>query len=659
MPKEDQQRMLLAGALALGVFILWMVFVNGPQEAQRRQALQAERARIEAEASTSPSPNPTATNPIPATGIPATPGATPTPGSTPTPGATSIPAGPAIPVAPVQGPRADPVRVAVDAPAVDGSISLRGARIDQLQLRGFYQTIGDKERGNAAGEVPLLAPQGDPGGRDFYAEMYWVTEDGRFTTRDLDWTQVNTGALTVQNPLKLSLTLANGRIDRTIGVDEHYMFTIVDTFTNTSAAEMRLRPDFFLRQRALREHTQASREEQGAHRGMLGMFADNQRNQTVSYADLIKKPAFSQGANLGWIALTTKYWMAAVIPHQGDPVQMQYGTEVTNNAQFGAGRTSTEQTYYAGFQGAPRTIPAGQSVTVTNSLFAGAKVVDVLEGYEKAAGPDGAKPYPWFTDAVDWSFLSFITKPFFWLLNYFHGLIGSFGLAILALTVCVKLAFFPIQWNLYKSMAKMRKIQPELEELRKRFAADKQRFAQEQLKLMQREKANPLAGCLPMIPQLFVFWALYHTLIVTIEMRHAPFYGWVRDMSAPDPTTIFNLFGLLPYDPAQVPVIGGLFAAGGFLHIGVWPLAYGATMYLLQGLSAPPTDPTQKMVMRFLPAVFLILFAGVAAGLAIYWTWSNLITMSQQYYIMRRNGVETELDKFLKKRFPPKPKTTE
>jgi YidC/Oxa1 family membrane protein insertase len=239
-------------------------------------------------------------------------------------------------------------------------------------------------------------------------------------------------------------------------------------------------------------------------------------------------------------------------------------------------------------------------------------------------------------------FHKFYTGPFF---NSIGWSFASFGLAIMTLTVCVKLVFFPIQWNMYQSMSKMRKIQPEMEDIRKRFASDKQRQQQEMLKLYQREKANPLAGCLPMLPQVFVFWALYHTLMVTIEMRQAPFFGWVKDMSAPDPTNLFNLFGLLPFDPTHLPIVGG------FLHVGVWPLLYGGTMYLLQGLSAPPTDPTQKMIMRLMPAVFLFLFASVAAGLAIYWVWSNLITMGQQYFIMRQNGVDTELDKFLKKRF--------
>jgi YidC/Oxa1 family membrane protein insertase len=244
---------------------------------------------------------------------------------------------------------------------------------------------------------------------------------------------------------------------------------------------------------------------------------------------------------------------------------------------------------------------------------------------------------------VDWSWLWFITKPFFWMLQTFQNWFGSFGLAILAVTVVVKTAFFTVQMKVYESMSKLRKLQPEMEEIRKRFEADRARQQQEVMKLYQREKANPLAGCLPLIPQAFVFYALYHTLMVSLEMRHTPFYGWIKDMSAPDPTTIFNLFGLLPWDPAALPLIGS------FLMIGVWPLLYGLTMWALQGMSAPPTDPTQKMIMQFLPLIFLILFAGFAAGLVIYWVWSNAITMVQQYVIMRRNGVETEFDKLLKR----------
>jgi len=287
-------------------------------------------------------------------------------------------------------------------------------------------------------------------------------------------------------------------------------------------------------------------------------------------------------------------------------------------------------------------IEPGKSVTKTARIFAGAKRASVLERYENV------DKIPAFTDAIDWSWMFFITKPFFWLLKLLDSWLGAFGLAILALTVVVKTVFFPLQYNMYKSMSKMRLIQPQMKDIQERFAADPQRMRQEQAKLFQREKVNPVAGCLPLIPTIFVFWSLFHVLNVTIEMRHTPFIGWIRDMSAPDPTTIFNLFGLIQWDPRTIPLIGPM------LGIGFWPIMYGLTMVGLQSLSAPPTDPMQRAIMRWIPLIFLFLFAGFASGLVIYYVWSNIISIIQQYIIMRRTGVETEFDKFIAKRLGKK-----
>ncbi|NDD65790.1 MAG: membrane protein insertase YidC, partial [Acidobacteria bacterium] len=243
----------------------------------------------------------------------------------------------------------------------------------------------------------------------------------------------------------------------------------------------------------------------------------------------------------------------------------------------------------------------------------------------------------------DFGWFYWLTKPIFYVLDFFYRWIGNFGLAILLLTLCVKALFFPLANKSYRAMSKMKLLQPEIEKLKQLHGGDQQKMSQAMMELYRKSGANPLAGCLPVIIQIPVFFSLYKVLFVTIEMRHAPFYGWIKDMSARDPTTIFNLFGLLPWDPSAIPVVGG------FLMIGVWPILYGLTMWALQGMSAPPTDPTQKMIMQFLPLVFLFLFAGFAAGLVIYWVWSNTITMVQQYVIMRRNGVETEVDKLIKR----------
>ncbi|MEZ5936734.1 MAG: membrane protein insertase YidC [Hyphomonadaceae bacterium] len=516
-------------------------------------------------------------------------------------------------------------RVTIEAPDVDGSISLKGARIDDLSLKNFYQTVEAKQAKDKSAEVQLLSPEAT--NRAFYAVVNWVGGAGLPDENSL-WTRTNTGRLTPDNPLKLNWTSNGVSVDRTISIDDHYMFTVNDTVTNTGSEAISAQPVVVMRQN---QQPELLKPLPGAHAGVLGVY-NSKTNQTKKFKDLAKSASGSAKNEVnvpvekGWIALTTKYWMAAAIPEQGAPVTMRASARNLN------GRV----VFQAGFTDSTYTLAPGQSVEKSFRIFAGAKRVEVLDAYQKAGVPD-------FTEAVDWGWLFFITKPFFWMLKFFQGWLGSFGLAILATTVVVKAVLFPVNMQSYSAMSRMRKLMPEQKAIQERFAADKARQQQEIMNLYKREKVNPLSGCLPMIPILLVSIALYQTLMGTIEMRHTPFYGWIDDMSAPDPTTIFNLFGLLPFDPSQIPLIGG------FLKIGAWPIMYGVTMFALQGMSAPVTDPTQKMIMRFLPLIFLFLFSGVAAGLAIYWTWSNLITIAQQYYIMRKNGVETEFDLFLNK----------
>lgn len=596
MEKSDQRNLLLAIVLVVGLMFIWQIFILEPQQRAQQQARQKAIAEQQAAQPQSP-----------VTLAPRT--------------AEEI----------VREDAGAGARVTIDAPAVDGSISLRGSRIDDVSLKDFYETVEQKKARDKSGEVGVLAPEGSTSA--FYAVVNWLGASGLPTEGSL-WTQTSTGSLTEANPLKLQYTGDGVRIDRTIAIDSNYMFTVTDTVANTGAAAINVQPVTVLRQRQLAEHLKPPPQ---AHAGVIGVYGDK-KNQMLKYKDLSKGKGLIEAASKGWIGLTTKYWMAAVIPEQGQPVEMR-ASVLNTNGQF---------IFQAGYSGSTFSVEPGQSITSTNRIFAGAKRVSVLDAYEKGGIPS-------FTDAVDWSWLWFITKPFFWMLQTFQGWLGSFGLAILLTTVCVKAVFFPVQMKMYESMSKMRKLIPEQKEIQERFAADRARQQQEIMKLYQREKVNPLAGCLPMIPQIFVFYALYHVLMVALEMRHTPFPGvdwlpatWVQDMSARDPTTIFNLFGLIPWNPGALPFVGD------FLMIGIWPILYGITMWALQGMSAPPTDPTQKMIMQFLPLVFLLLFAGVAAGLAIYWTWSNFITLFQQYYIMRKNGVETEFDKFMAKRFGKK-----
>ena len=590
MEQQEQRNLLLALVLCFGLFMIYNIFVLEPQQKARELATAQAKENAIVQA-TSPTPTLRQRDQV------------------------------------VTAELASGQRVAVSAPAIEGSISLLGARIDDVSLKNFYETIGDKEAKNPKGEIKLLAPADTAAA--FYATVAWTTPTT--TTDQVVWTQTSTGPLTDKNPLTLSYTTDLVRIERTISVDADYLFTVNDTVTNTGTTPVTLAQKAQLRQVMTNDLINTPHAESGAHRGALGVYGPD-KNQMVSYHDLNQGKAVSKNVTGGWNALTTKYWMAATIPEQNEEVQMIVGSEKLNG----------QTTFSAGYALTPYVIEPGKSITKQSRIFAGAKRVSVLDHYEHASG------IPAFTDAVDWSWLFFITKPFFWLLMTFQGWFGAFGLAILAVTVVVKIVFFPLQYNMYKSMSKMRLIQPEMKTIQERFAADPQRMRSEQAKLFQREKVNPVAGCLPLIPTMFVFYSLFQVLNVSIEMRHTPFIGWIRDMSAADPTTIFNLFGLIPWDPRSIPLIGGM------LGIGFWPILYGLTMFGLQSLSAPPTDPMQRQIMRWIPLLFLFLFAGFAAGLVIYYVWSNLISIVQQYIIMRRTGVETEIDKWIKKRFGEK-----
>ncbi|HXL70677.1 MAG TPA: membrane protein insertase YidC, partial [Rhizomicrobium sp.] len=322
-----------------------------------------------------------------------------------------------------------------------------------------------------------------------------------------------------------------------------------------------------------------------------------------------------------------KYWMAAIIPPQSQNFDASY---------LGATTPGDVKAYQANYRLPARVIAPGGTAQVSHRLFAGAKVVDILRGYEKSQG------IVRFDNAVDWGWFWFLTQPLFWLLDIFYKFIGNFGIAILMLTVVVKLLFFPLANASFKSMSKMKKVQPHMEEIRKVHKEDPQRQQKEIMELYKREKVNPVAGCVPMLIQIPVFFSLYKVLYVSIEMRQAPFYGWIHDLSAPDPTSILNLFGLLPYHiPLWVPA---------YLSIGIWPILMGFTQFVQTKLNPAPTDPVQAKMFTFMPLIFTFMFATFPAGLVIYYTWNNLLSVTQQYVIMRREGVKVHLFENIKLR---------
>ena len=301
----------------------------------------------------------------------------------------------------------------------------------------------------------------------------------------------------------------------------------------------------------------------------------------------------------------------------------------------------------ANFVGAARTVGVGQQITETSHFFAGAKTVPLLQGYEKSLG------IAHFDDAVDWGrFFFFLTRPIFLFLTFIYHQVGTFGVAILLLTVCVRLVFFPIANKQYESMTKMKKVQPAMEELKAKFKDDPAKQQQELMELYKREKVNPLAGCFPILLQIPVFFALFKVLQIAIDMRHAPFVGFIKDLSAPDPTTIFNVFGLIPWDPGTLPLIGSLMAYGtppGFLHIGILPILYGITTWLTTSMSPPAPDPMQQRIFQLMPILFTFIMAQFAIGLLVYYTWSNILTAMQQYVIMRRFKVDNPIDKLIRR----------
>ena len=603
----ETRNMLIAIGLSIAIFVGFEVFFNGPA---RERALEQQRAEAAAQLSQEAAQTEEARD--------TTAGAA----------AATAPQG-ALDRAAVLAASAGQ-RITIATASVDGSIALEGARIDDLNLRNYRRTVDP-----ASEEVTVLAPMNTRYGHDAF--FGWEMQAGETMTTlagaSSQWSALEGQQLTPETPVTLTLNAGNGvTIERTIAIDADYMFTITDRVTNASDAAVQVRPFGTVRRDGTPEGYVFN---QIVHQGLIGVFGDRSLRQvTFRNADKHARDRVrgrvgederieEEQAEAGWFGLTDHYWLTAIVPDQGE----RY------SAYFDSRTEDAVTDYRAAYRGQWREAAAGQTVEYTQRLFAGAKRLDLLRDYQSALS------IPRFDDAIDWGNFWFLTRPFFALLHFLSQFAGNFGLGILLTTIVVKIVLFPLVYQSFKAMAKMRALQPKMKDLQERYAADKQRQQQEILKLYQTEKINPVAGCLPILLQIPVFYALYKTLTVTIEMRHAPFYGWINDLSARDPTSLFNLFGLLPYD---VPA---------FLLIGAWPILYGISMWALQALSPPPTDQIQAQIFRLLPLLFTVLFAAFPAGLVIYWTWSNALSILQQYVIMRRQGVETQLDTFLRKRF--------
>lgn len=487
-------------------------------------------------------------------------------------------------------------RIKVTAPKISGSINLTGARFDDISLIDYHETTDPKSP-----NISLLSPKKSK--HAYFVDFGWIsgTTNQPMPTVDTVWKTSNS-ELTDKQPITLTWNNGHGlTFVRTISIDPEYMFTVSDKVENKSSETVKLN--------AYGQITRIGKPQTGGyyilHEGPIGVL--NGKLVEVDYDKLKDKGPQEHPSTGGWLGITDKYWLVSLIPDQKTAYLDKFKEQTINGVDR----------YLAESISPEYDVTAGQSLSITQHLFAGAKKLKLLDAYEEKLGFDK------FDLAIDFGWFYFLTKPLFYVLDYLYKLLGNIGLAILVLTVFFKAAMFPLANKSYRSMSRMKALQPKMEALKQRYGDDKMRLNQELMELYKKEKINPMAGCLPMLIQAPVFFCLYKVLFVTLEMRHAPFYGWIHDLSAPDPTSVFNLFGLLSFTPPS------------FLMIGAWPLIMGATMMLQQKLSPQPADPAQAKAMMIMPIMMTVLLASFPAGLVIYWAWNNVLSIVQQWWIMR------------------------
>lgn len=486
-------------------------------------------------------------------------------------------------------------RVKINAPRVHGSINLVGSRFDDVTLADYHETTDP-----ASPEIILLSPKKAEDA--YFVDFGWIGGPSQLMPDSETVWSTSQAELTDAQPVVLTWDNGQGlQFTRTISVDDRYMFRVADKVENKSAAPIKIN--------SYGRITRIGKPQTGGyyilHEGPIGVL--NDKLIELGYDELKEKGAKEYISAGGWFGITDKYWLVSLIPDQ----ETTYHTKFREQTVNGVERFLTE-TISPEYEIAP-----GQSIEVSQHLFSGAKKLRMLDEYEDELGFDK------FDLAVDFGWFYFLTKPLFYILEYLSKFLGNVGLAILLLTVIFKVAMFPLANKSYRSMSRMKVLQPKMETLKQRYGDDKMRLNQELMELYKKEKINPMAGCLPLLIQAPVFFCLYKVLFVTLEMRHAPFYGWIHDLSAPDPTSVFNLFGLLPFTPP------------GLLMIGAWPLIMGITMLLQQRLSPQPADPAQAKAMMIMPLMMTVLLANFPAGLVIYWAWNNILSIIQQWWIMR------------------------
>ncbi len=488
-------------------------------------------------------------------------------------------------------------RVIFENENIKGSISLKGASIDDLTFKNYKVALEDDEK------VVLLGPRNIDEG--YLIESGFVTNDKNIEIPNSEtiWSSIGNNELTNQTPIKLTWTNSQGiTFEKEIFLDDKYLFTIKQKVINKSNKKY----DFYSYGQIIRNQIPEITDFYILHEGLIATLDDELIEEDY---DDIQEKKFTKIAQKGWLGIGDKYWITSLIP----PENKEFKTTFDYKNKFRVNFVSTE----------PLALNENSSISEELKVIIAAKRVDVIDGYAEKLNIDK------FDLVIDWGFLYFITKPLFYGIDYFFKLLGNYGLAIIAITICIRLAFFPLANFSFRSMAKMKALQPEMVRLKELHKNDKMKLQQEMMALYKKEKVNPMSGCLPILVQIPVFFALYKVLFVTIEMRQMPFYGWIHDLSERDPTSIFNLFGLLPYD---VP---------SFLVIGAWPVAMGASMWVQQKLNPAPTDAMQAKIFAFFPLFLTVILAPFPSGLVIYWTVNNILTMAQQVFIMKKTTIKT------------------
>ena len=600
---DDQNKnLILATALSFVVILVWFVAFPPPEPDPALEAATAEEVAASESIATAP------------TAI------------TPAAGATAQATDAA------QSPAIDSPRLTIDTPRVDGSIALQGGRIDDLFLKDYRVALDSDE------EVHVLSPVGTQSA--YYALYGWAPGTG-LGFEDVPgantlWTQTGGDTLDVNSPVTLSWDNGKGlTFTREIAVDDNYMFSVTQSVTNSSGGTVSLAPYGVLARHGVPEDMKNFFI---LHEGLIAM-ADGKLAETDydDMADFAVDPREGAQAEVtqvntdGWIGFTDHYWMATLIPEPGSAFKQV--------AKYDARR----DIYQAEAVLPTETLADGQTATVTTQLFAGAKEWATIRAYEKSGVVK-------FIDSIDWGWFFFLTKPIFWMLHELNKLIGNMGWSIIALTLILKAILFPLAYRSYVSMAKMKELQPQMEALKEAAGDDRQKMQQGMMELYKKEKVNPAAGCLPILLQIPIFFSLYKVIFVTIELRQAPWFGPFRDLSMPDPTSIMNFFGWLPWAGPQPDSILAM------ILIGILPLLLGISMWLQQKLNPAPTDPTQQMIFAWMPWVFMFMLGSFASGLVVYWISNNVITFAQQYLIMRSQGYKPDLAGNIKSSFKRKQK---